>query len=50
MKTYTFFLKDGSIHEVLAEDQNAAFRLLCDKLCRSWASLYNELLDCLSPK
>lgn len=48
MKLFTFFLRDESIHEVLATDQDSAMRLLCDRLHRSWAHLHPEILDCLS--
>ena len=49
MKTFTFFLRDESIHEVQAGCADEAFRALCRKLNRSWVSLHPEALDCLAP-
>jgi hypothetical protein len=46
MKLFTFFLKNEEIHEISAEDKNAAFRQLCAKLGQSWGFLYGELLNC----
>lgn len=49
MTSFTFFLDDGTIHEATAPDKDAAFRLLCLRLGRSWVSLHPHVLDCLSP-
>lgn len=47
MKTFTFFLRDESIHELSAPDKDSAMRLLCAKLGRSWAHLHPDILEVL---
>lgn len=47
--TFIFFLKDDSIHEVESDTADNAFRLLCEKLGKSWAWLRTEVAECLSP-
>lgn len=47
MKTFTFFLKDESIHESEGKTAADAFRALCYRLNKSWAWLRAEVIDCL---
>ena len=45
MRTYTFFLRDESIHEAAGENKDDAFRALCLRLGKSWGWLHGEVLD-----
>ena len=43
--TFTFFLSNGEIYESRGANVDEAFRGLCQRLFRSWASLAAEVVD-----